>query len=551
MATTVSGRATFGGIASGLDTKAIIDGLMQIERQPLQRIQSRRDEIDGQRSLMRQLNTKLLALRDAANGLDNRNSKLTAASTDEEFLKYTSSSTNEDVVSVTAGVGAAPGDIQVLVEQLARGSRRFSTALSGDKPSDVVALQAGQSITIDLPNADDNASPEVAATHIVITAPADGAGITLSDLREKINNATENRGKVRADILTVSEGSYRLVLSSADTGTKGQLAITGDLALEAERDEDKAQGSKITLFGQTIERDTNDIDGVLTGVTLRLKGLAAKDDNGQPITETVSIKTDFDAVSGAIQSFVDAYNDVMSFIDSQAKYNEQTKSAGPLSGDFMVREVQRRLREAVSNNYSFEKQPGNPFSPDVDDKGKRLPGGSISGIGIELAGNGRLRLNKDKLQEALTQNATAVKDFLSGYDRLSPQNQDAITKAKADNVTISAYNHQAELFNATRTDPKTWLPLKELKPVPADDMWDEGFFTKLSEQLDSIVRSGDGLLAQRDQQFATRLKDIDTSIDAFNSRLSSREEMLTQRFSSLESVIAGLQNQQGFLGSLK
>lgn len=175
MGTRISGRATFGGLASGLDTSAIIEGLMQIERQPLQRIQSRRSEVESQRSLIRQLNSRLLALRDAARGLDNRNSNQTSAALNEEFFKYTSSSTNEDVVRVKAGFGAAPGDIQVRVDQLARGSRRFSTPLSVASPDqtvdDVVALAQGQSITISLADGDPDAPDEEdRPTSITITA---------------------------------------------------------------------------------------------------------------------------------------------------------------------------------------------------------------------------------------------------------------------------------------------------------------------------------------------------------------------------------------------
>ena len=115
MGTRISGRATFGGLASGLDTNALLEGLLNIERQPLKRMESRRAEVDNQRSLVRQLNTKLLALRDAARGLDNRNTNMSNLSTSEEFLKYQGSSTNDDIVEVTAGKGASAGDIQIRV----------------------------------------------------------------------------------------------------------------------------------------------------------------------------------------------------------------------------------------------------------------------------------------------------------------------------------------------------------------------------------------------------------------------------------------------------
>lgn len=532
MGTRISGRATFGGLASGLDTSAIIEGLMQIERQPLQRIQSRRSEVESQRSLIRQLNSRLLALRDAARGLDNRNSNQTSAALNEEFFKYTSSSTNEDVVRVKAGFGAAPGDIQVRVDQLARGSRRFSTPLSVASPDqtvdDVVALAQGQSITISLADGDPDA-PDEEDRPTSITITADDGDLSLAQLRSRINTSSDNGGKVRADILQISEGQFRLVMSSAGTGEDNQLSVTGDLALAAETADDLAQSASFQIFGQTITRQSNDVDDVLTGITLELRGVAERDENDEPISETVSIQPDTEAMSSAIEDFIDAYNGVVSFIDAQSKYDETTKSSGPLSGDFMVREVQRRLREIVSRGYKFEESPNNPFAPGgVDANGRPRAGGAISAIGIRITGNGRLELDRNRFEEALAQDPSSVRDFLSGVDGETVHNQGEIDR-------INAYNA------AHPDDPK---------PVPDPYTWDDGFFTAVGRQLEEIVRSGDGLLAQRDSQFATRLKDIDASIDRFNLRLADREELLVQRFTALERIVSTFQNQQGFLGRL-
>lgn len=535
MGTRISGRPTFGGLASGLDTNAILDGLMAIERQPLQRIQSRRGEVENQRSLVRQLNSRLLALRNAARDLDNRSTKLTSASTSEEFLKYTSASTNDEIVEVSAGFGAAPGDIQVRVEQLARGSRRFSTTFTAADVDAATALQTGQSMTIALPNADPNENPPFAGTSITISATS--GALSLADLRDQINTSADNGGKVRADILQISEGNFQLVLTSTEAGTENELAVTGDLAIQAVNPDgsDNAQSAVIHLFGQRIERNSNTIDDVLTGVTLKLKGVAELDENDQPITETVSVQTDVEAITKAVEGFVSAYNDVMSFIETQSNYDETKKSAGPLSGDFMVRDVQSRLRDLVSTAFRFQTNPNNPFARvGVDANGRPYGGGSVSGVGIELVGDGKIRLNKEKLEEVLAQDAASVREFFSGRTRTTIENQAAIDYANAYNAGLGP--------NPDRED---------LLPVPEPDFWDAGFFTSIGEKLEEIVRTGDGLLAERDKMFARRLDQIDDSIERFNARLSIREEMLVARFTALEGIIAGLQNQQGFLGGIR
>jgi flagellar hook-associated protein 2 len=535
---------TFGGLASGIDTNSILQALLQVERQPLQGMQSNRDDVDNQRSLVRQLNTKLLALRDAASGLDNRNTSGTDQSTSEEFLKYQGTSTNDKVVQVTAGKGAAAGDIQVRVDQLARGSRRFSTAFTVDASksedaSNATALQANQTITITLPNEKPSPDPKVLPTNITVTAGS--TGMSLATLRDQINSADGNGGKVRANILQSSEGVYRLVLTSSETGTENELQVTGDLAMDAPAADgsDSAQNAKALILGKVVERQSNKIDDVLPGVTLDLKGVAALDDNHQPITETVTIGVDVDAISSSIDSFVGAYNDVIDFLDSQSKYDENAKKAGPLSGDSILRDIQTRLRKSVSDAYMFDEDPNNRFAISTTDEksGKRAPGGSISGIGIKLVGNGKLELDKTVLTDALSADPLAVREFLSGLG--IADGKEPLNKAQIDQA--NALNARPEVAK----DPKLKVP------VPEPDRWQDGFFTAFGAQLDDIVRSGDGLMAQRDNLFASRLKSIDDSIAGFNTRLAAREETLVQRFSSLETVISGLQNQQGFLSGIR
>jgi flagellar hook-associated protein 2 len=483
---------------------------------------------------MRQLNSRLLALRDAARGLDDRNTRYTDEATSEEFLKYTGSSTNEDVVEVTASAGASVGEIQIRVEQLARGSRRFSTTYTAANASAAVALTQGQSVTISLPNADPDETPPIEATEIAITATE--GDLSLSTLRDRINTSPDNGGKVRADILQVSEGRFRLVLTSTEKGTQNQLAISGDLALEAETPADQAQDAVFQLFGQTITRQSNVVEDVLDGVTLNLKRVAELDENDQPITETVTVAIDAEAIAAEIEKFVDAYNDVVSFLDNQSKYNETTKTAGPLSGDFMLREVQRRLLEASSRPYAFQANPNNRYGPSVDSTGRPVSGGAISSVGIEVAAGGRLRLNRERLEEVLAEDPNLVNEFLSGRERTDGlvQNQRAINEANAWNNALP---------------PEA--PASERREVPEPDTFDAGFFTEIGEQLESIVRSGDGLFARREQLYQERLKTIDNSIDRFNSRLALREETLVQRFSALERIVSSLQNQQGFLSGLR
>lgn len=493
METSSVGRPTFGGIASGLDTSALLEGLLAIERQPLQRIEQQRAEVNNERSLVRDLNTRLLALRTAAQQLDNRNSTGSDFSTTEEFLRYTGSSSDDEIVGVSATSGAAPGDIEVTINQLARGSREFSSSFT--ETGSRTALATGQSVSISLNNADPDAAPPVAATEITVTA--EGGALSLTDIRDQINTSLDNGGNVRADILRTSDDDLRLVLSSTDGGSENQLTITGDLPIDAGLREE-AQNAQFEVFGQPIERTSNVVDDVLTGITLRLESLSEFVTEGDPDSgrraETVTVAVDADEVAANLEEFTTAFNDVVGFLDRQFRFDEGSGESGPLSGDSTLRRIQSQLRSFVSQGFAF---PANPFA-----SGEQ--GGVISNVGIEIEPGGRLSVDRERLDEALAQDALAVREFFSGR------------------VNTSG----------------------------GEDSFTNGFAELFATELEELVRSGDGTLAQRDRAYADRLNTFDDSIDRFSRRISLREETLIQRFSELERIVAGLQSQQGFLGGL-
>ncbi len=56
----------FGGIASGLDTESIVRQLMQVERMKVDRYAQKKQTLEWKRDDYRDINTKLLALRNSA-----------------------------------------------------------------------------------------------------------------------------------------------------------------------------------------------------------------------------------------------------------------------------------------------------------------------------------------------------------------------------------------------------------------------------------------------------------------------------------------------------
>ena len=177
---------TFSGLGSGLDTDSIIRQLVDIERRPISLIQTRQGQLERQKGIVQQINTELLSLKDSAERLAD----------DDLFSIIKATSQDSSRVSVSASNEASSGSFNVEVLSLAQGrslsSRSFSTTTDG--------LQLSGEFVIN------GTSIEVADND------------SLTDIRDAINGA--NQG-VNAQILTVSSGDNRLILSADDVGLKG------------------------------------------------------------------------------------------------------------------------------------------------------------------------------------------------------------------------------------------------------------------------------------------------------------------------------------------
>ena len=103
------GGVTFGGLASGIDTKAVIDAIMAVERRPIQRLESRQSDLNSRKAALDEMRSKLdsflASLRDLSS-TSTLNSKIATVS-------------NEDALGVTAGTAAELGQYSIDVVQLA------------------------------------------------------------------------------------------------------------------------------------------------------------------------------------------------------------------------------------------------------------------------------------------------------------------------------------------------------------------------------------------------------------------------------------------------
>lgn len=358
----MAGDISIGGLSSGLQVEEIIQKLSQIEQRSIQPYQAQQRTLRDRLTAFQEANTRLLAVRDAASQL---------AGT-PFFSNRTATSSDSDLLTAAAEIGATPGEYVVRVESLARAHQKLSQSYADldntTLGTGTLTLSAGGKTT---------------------TIQVDSSNNTLRGLRDAINAAN---GSVRAAIIQESDSSYRLMVSSKETGTANALTLESTLSggtgptfadLQTAQDATIKLGEGVSAL--TIVRGVNAIRDVIPGVTLNL----AKADAGKPVT--VSVEQDRSKIQEGVQKLVDQYNNAIDYFKKQFSYNSETGEGGVLLGDFTLKNAQDELMRVFSGVVAG-----------VD--GTQ----SLADLGLSFDSNGKLALNGAKLQEKLTSDPDSV-----------------------------------------------------------------------------------------------------------------------------------------------
>lgn len=363
------------GVGSGLDLTSIIDQMMEIERIPITRYETKRGEYTSMQSLWRELNTRLSALSNSLNGL-----KLQS-----DFDKMKVTSADEAVVTATANANVVQGNYKVKVIQLAKAEIAMSEKVD---PEDAEELLQGEI--------------RISINGKVVVLEETEEPRTLLDVAKAINK-TEDIGVVA----TVVDG--RLVLEAKNTNEEIKFfegeeenAFLKQIGLLKEEGEgyktnilQERQGSIIELNGITIARDKNVIDDAVEGLKLTLK----KETNE---AVNLSVAADVDSIIAKVKAFVDEYKKVQAYFDTHTSFTKgadgESNNTGKLFGDSTISNLKSRLRSMVTGVVE-----GLP-----EDSIKML-----SQVGIQIDRSGNMTLDESKLREVLTEKPDQVKELFT------------------------------------------------------------------------------------------------------------------------------------------
>ncbi|GAA0243417.1 flagellar filament capping protein FliD [Cryptosporangium japonicum] len=407
---------SLGGLASGMDTTSLINALISAESAPQTNLKTKVSDYTTNNTAYQTVNTKMKAVLDAAKDLTRFDSFKGA--------KATSSST--DVVA-TASTGAQTGDMTFSVTKLAAAHRVTSAFAGTDTPAttngtiDLTIGTGADAVTTNLA-VDDN-TPQGVADAINKAGLAVRASVVNTDSGPVLQLASTKTGK--ANTFEISGLTSDAKVMSA--GTDAELTVG-----------DPAQG------GFKISSSSNTFTGAMPGVTITASKLATD--------VTIGVNQDTEGIANKMQALVDAANSALAQISSSsapgvASSPGAKSSAGPLAGDYTVRQLSSQILSTVSQGLSGF--------------------GSFKQMGVQLTQGGKLEFKKDDFLKAYNEDPAkvqkAVTDGLAGgLQKVGAAATDTINgtltqKIKSGTTMISRLNKEILDWDTKLADRRTAL----------------------------------------------------------------------------------------------
>ena len=383
----------FSGLASGIDSASLIKALLDRERaarvEPLQtkitQFEDANDAFSELTDLLTKLQTASSKFREVYGGI----------------LSKLGGSSDETVATATSTNYATNGNYNVTVSQLAKNAT-YSFASSGATYS-----SSDQAINSNIGNSDPNRTVTVeigSGTDLETVEIELTNTTTLSDFVTQFNASSTKAAASLVNVGSAAAPDYRIAINSNSSGlSKGQISVTvgseitdpdgNPLTTDGAFDSNslsQAMDAEFSIAGiGAITRSTNTVSDVISGVTFNLKGIGSA---------AISVGDDPDTTTSMMQDFVDAYNEIVTFISEndlisrEEEGDDVTNVFGPLAGTSLDDNIASALRSALS--------------------GAGISGQSVNtlaDLGITTERDGTLKFDETIFQSALNSDPESVR----------------------------------------------------------------------------------------------------------------------------------------------
>ncbi len=384
------------GLASGLDTNAVITALMAAQQQQVTNLQNQQSGITALNSQLTSIQTAMQTVADDAQALGNPSLFANA---------QTITSTNSTLIGATAtsSAGAVVGSYSIGVTALASASQETFT-FNSPSSADTITI-GGQQYNL-------------------------AAGASADTLVSAINS--DPNGKAWATVTQegTNGGPATVVLSDRQTGVPAgnDLEPTSGTSLSGGTNYIAGTDAEYTLNGSgPYYSSSNTISGAslggtgqptqgqgaqqtIPGVTVSLNGVTGS----TPVTVTVGAPApSAQNITTAVQKFVTDYNSAITQIQTQLNQTPSSSdpTQGTLYGDSALQNLLSSMRQTMTTTISGLTGSTNNMLDIGVSTGASTGSGSVS----QSALSGDLTLDTNALTAALTSNATGVHQLMQSW----------------------------------------------------------------------------------------------------------------------------------------
>ncbi|MGF7143669.1 flagellar hook-associated protein 2 [Anaerotaenia torta] len=446
------------GLASGLDTDAIITELMKAQRMKSTKIENSKVKLEWKQEKWQELNKKLYSFYTGT---------LSSMRLQGGYNVRSAASSDESKVKVTAGNGAVEGNHQIKIDRLATAQYVTGGELKGmkdGKPFEVTGKTTmaelgvidGDEGEFRINNKPIKVTKDTTLNELVNKLKSAGINASFDNAQKRLFLSSKTSGSDGAFTLTTEAAGVKLdklglgtVIKDGDTfKIDGSAPAGAGMALVAAEDaEFEYNGAKMKSSSNTV---------TVNGLTFELLGQTGTG------TVSINVKKDTQAVYDKIKSMVKEYNEILTTMNelynapSVKGYEPLTDEQKEAMSEKEIEKWEAKIKDSLLRRDdgigSLINRMRSDINFSVEVNGKKYSLSSFGVKGMDYTEKGLLHIdgdkddstvsgNADELMKALEENPQAVISVFSKFaDNMYSSYADSMGKSSSLRSTLTFYN---------------------------------------------------------------------------------------------------------------
>lgn len=500
------------GLASGLDTEAIVQDLMSVQRLKTSSIQKNITKLEWTQEKWKQLNNKIYSF------YTGPLSKMKAQGT---FNAKKASSSNQDKLEVNAGLNAPEGVHNIKINSLAS-----SQYVTGDK----IVTKDGEKVTESTLLTELGFDAE-AKTKITIKTLGESEAVELpiddkttignlvAKLREAGLNASFDTTHGRFFISSKNSGkNYAFTITQSNETVDGSLSSLGLGVIDQDRDGNIVSSNSKVALVQASDAEIVYNNAVLTSdsnnFTVNGLNIVAKEITAENEVLKINVTKDTEAVYNTIKDFVKTYNELITEMNS-AYYADSARGYDPLTDDEKAQMTDKQIEQWEDKIKTSLLRRDNTLSKVITSMRNEL------GKSLDLDGE----------KYSLASLGIVTGDY----------QEKGLLHIEGDSDYSTVAIKENKLMKALSEDPD--LVMKVFNKLTGD------LYETMSEQMKSTELSS-ALTFYNDKAMKEKVTDYKKELAKLENRLLDIEERYYKQFSAMETAMQKMNSQSNYLASM-